>query len=106
MRALCGAIITAGALIGLGLAGLGIGTRYQGFAERVEVGGELRFLHFRELDTPLMFIVVVLAAAVLVGLGIAFVGLAYHHERRMHERARLHGTTTVPSTGIQNVGTP
>jgi hypothetical protein len=108
MRALCGSIITAGALIGLGLAALGIGTRYQSFAERTEVGGaELRFLHFKELDTPLMFIVVVLASAVLVGLGIAFVGLAYHHERRMHERARLHGTSAVPTTtGIQNLGAP
>ena len=29
MRALCGAIITAGALVGLGLTAIGIGTRYE-----------------------------------------------------------------------------
>ena len=33
MRALCGAIIAAGALVGLGLAAVGIGTRYQGFGQ-------------------------------------------------------------------------
>ena len=30
MRALCGAIITAGALLGLGLTAIGFGTRYAG----------------------------------------------------------------------------
>lgn len=31
MRALCGAIISAGALVGLGLTALGYGLRYQSF---------------------------------------------------------------------------
>ena len=89
MRALTGAIITAGALIGLGLAGLGIGTRYQFFSERDLTSGRPIWLKFSEMDTTLMLIVVVLLLAVLIGMGIAFVGLAFHHERRLHER--LHG---------------
>jgi len=105
MRALCGAIITAGALIGLGIAALGIGTRYQGYAEREGIGGELKWVLFRQLDTPMMFIVILLACAVVVGLGIAFVGLALHHERRAWERSHHHHATLPPpeppSTGIQ-----
>ena len=84
MRALCGAIITAGALIGLGLAALGIGTRYTGqhvFRE----GGKPLLVHLTEMDRPLVFTLVFLVCAVIVGLGITFVGLAYHHYRRHHE---------------------
>lgn len=78
MRALCGAIITAGALIGLGLTGLGIGTRYQ-----LEQGVKERF---RDMDNPLIFLVVFLTAVVVVGLLVSFVGLALHNERRFRER--------------------
>jgi hypothetical protein len=35
-----------------------------------------------------MLIIVVLLASLLVGLATAFVGLAYHHERRHYERHR------------------
>jgi hypothetical protein len=94
MRALCGSIITAGALIGLGLAALGIGTRYAGPSFR-DVNGNILPLRFHEMDTPLSVALVILILAVLVGLGIAFVGLAYHHERRHRERLHMHheGTT-------------
>ena len=49
MRALCGAIIAAGTLIGLGIAALGIGTRYQYFSER-NADGQLDFLRFRAVS--------------------------------------------------------
>lgn len=87
MRALCGSIIAAGALIGLGLFSIGLGQRYQGQPYR----GKDAFVKFIELDTSLMIAFVVLLAAALVGLGIAFVGLAYHHERRHYERLHLAG---------------
>jgi hypothetical protein len=100
MRALCGAIITAGALIGLGLAAMGLGMRYQNFADRGPEG--LVFLKFGELDTPLKLIISVLLVTVGIGLGIAFFGLALHHERRKLERMRDFGD--YPATrGVPNV---
>jgi hypothetical protein len=90
MRALCGAIITAGALIGLGLTALGFGQRYGGtvLARRTSEGTVVQ-LHLHEMDKPLVFVLVFLTCAALIGLGIAVLGLAYHHHRRQHE---LHGT--------------
>jgi hypothetical protein len=82
MRALCGAIITAGALIGLGLTALGIGTRYEHMLDKHTEGTFKDYF----LGAPsLATIMVVLILAVLIGLGIAFIGLAYHHERRHRE---------------------
>jgi hypothetical protein len=89
MRALCGAIITAGALIGLGLTAIGIGLRYQQYPY-LDKNGEAQWVLFRNLDTSLMISLVVLLIAVLVGTGIAFLGLAYHHHRRHQEL--LHDT--------------
>ena len=103
MRAICGAIITAGAVIGLGLTALGIGTRYQ--LERVPtttVDGrtvlEPSLVLMQQMDRPLIFILVFLTCVAIVGLGIAFVGLAYHHHRRHHELilARERATTGAP----------
>ena len=88
MRALCGAIITAGSLIGLGLLSIGIGTRYNFFSQR-EASGLLEYVPLKSLDTALLLCLVVLVICVLIGLGIAFVGLAYHHHRRYHEHLRL-----------------
>ena len=90
MRALCGAIITAGALIGLGLTALGAGQRYSGVAiQRDETGHVVPVpLHLHDFDRPLIFSLVFLTCAALVGLGIAFLGLAYHHHRRHHEHLR------------------
>ncbi|HEV3166258.1 MAG TPA: hypothetical protein VGZ22_19690 [Isosphaeraceae bacterium] len=87
MRALCGAIITAGALIGLGLAGLGVGLRYQGLAPSGPDNAVV-YIRWNQLDTPLQAVLFILIAASLIGLAIAFVGLAYHHERRHRERMR------------------
>jgi hypothetical protein len=92
MRALCGAIMTAGALIGLGITALGIGTRYQYFSDR-GTDGTLDFLRFKTLDTPLLIILLFLMIAAIVGFGLAVVGLALHHERRLHERAHGHPMT-------------
>src|SRR5262249_47430340 len=87
MRALCGAIITAGSLIGLGLAAIGIGTRYADFFRTAtyENGQVPEYMKFWQMDTPLIVIVVALLCTMLVGLGLAVVGLAYHHERRHRE---------------------
>jgi hypothetical protein len=84
MRALCGSIITAGALIGLGLSALGVGMRYQNLVAR-DVAS-LTYVKWIQLDTAMMLIIVVLLGTLVVGLGAAFLGLAYHHERRHHER--------------------
>ena len=99
MRAICGAIITAGAVIGLGLTALGIGTRYTYY--RGPDGGDPVLLKLSMMDTPLLFILVFLTATAIAGLGIAFVGLAYHHHRRerehtlAHEHALAHKRTAV-----------
>lgn len=84
MRALCGAILAAGAFIGLGLTALAIGTRYN--LERVVDGeGKPIILHLGDVDRPLIFALVFLTCAAIVGLTIAFMGLAYHHQRRERE---------------------
>jgi hypothetical protein len=88
MRALCGAIITAGALVGLGMTAMAFGTRY---GQTVAVNKETNQLevaqmeHLSRMDKPLVFILVFLTALAIIGLGIAFLGLAYHHHRRHHE---------------------
>lgn len=84
MRALCGAIITAGALIGLGLAAIGLGVRYQHFPYQ-NASGETQWVLFKHLDTGLMVAVAVLLMMMVVGLAATFLGLAYHHHRRHHE---------------------
>jgi hypothetical protein len=90
MRALCGAIITAGALIGLGLTALGFGQRYAGTTLPGQTSeGTIVQLHLYEMDKPLVFVLVFLTCAASIGMGIAVLGLAYHHHRRHHE---LHGT--------------
>src|SRR5438874_1565204 len=88
MRALCGSIIAAGALIGLGLATIGIGTRYQFHARNDPESGELLWVKFSQMDSSLIFALVMLVIAFVIGVGIAFVGLALHHERRRREFER------------------
>jgi hypothetical protein len=98
MRALCGAIITAGALIGLGLTAIGIGNRYSLYPYHNDKG-EAQWVHFRHLDAALMVALVALIAAACFGLAIAFVGLAYHHRHRHHEFLKVHGTPHPPPPG-------
>jgi hypothetical protein len=89
MRALCGAIISAGALIGLGLLAMGMGERYSSYPYR-DLQGDPQFVHFKHLDTGLMIALVVLLLSLAIGMGIAFVGLAYHHHRRHMEMMHRH----------------
>jgi len=105
MRALCGAIITAGAMIALGLTALGIGQRYSSepafqrparAADAAEPGkaepgkgsddDQKPFLvKLSWMDRPLVFCLVFTTCVAIIGLGIAIAGLAYHHVRRDRE---------------------
>jgi len=116
MRALSGAIITAGALIALGLTAQGIGTRYSGVAVRWQTpngeattskdlrtipdyeGAHVKIHH---MDNGLILCLTLSIAALLVGMGITFVGLMFHHHRRYHEHLRTYGPAT--STAGQSV---
>jgi hypothetical protein len=86
MRALCGAIITAGALIGLGLTALGYGLRYAGPAININPNTGAPWG-----SSNMMVILIVLLIMLVIGLGIAFLGLAFHHYRRYHEHLRETG---------------
>jgi len=89
MRALCGSIIAAGGLIGTGLAVIGFGIRFQG-AGQVDRPGSNVVWGATSMTTGLWIVLI----GFLVGLGIAFVGLAYHHERRHRETLRSHDFAT------------
>jgi hypothetical protein len=69
-------------MIGLGLTALAFGIRFQGVMvmhDTLPKDGQL-------VGIPsLVICLVVLLISVLIGLGIAFLGLAYHHERRHYE---------------------
>jgi len=116
MRALCGAIITAGAVIGLGLTALGIGTRYSvdnaPASANVDANGrrvaEPYLVKMSSMDRPLVFCLVLQTCMALVGLGIAILGLAYHHHRRHHEifGSTHHATHPPGSTGFTASSTP
>jgi hypothetical protein len=100
MRALCGAVIAAGAMLGLGLTALGIGTRYQHEDwlkyDSTTTDRQPFVIHLHQMDPALVFALVFTACVAVIGLGIAFLGLAYHHHRRerehhwARERAALH----------------
>ncbi len=124
MRALCGAIIAAGALIGLGFAALGVGERYGHLSQPTAAGtvllreykGDDNFLapgipdkdhgvayvKFSEMDRGLTVPITVLILALLAGLATAYIGLAFHHHRRMqeleHMRRQVTGTTHTPAS--------
>jgi hypothetical protein len=99
MRALCGAIITAGGAIGLGLVALGIGTRYQTVGY-YDTTGDIHWVHFRSLDTALIVSLVAALIVIVIGLGIAFLGLAYHHHRRHHEMLHAQASHRPPSDRV------
>jgi hypothetical protein len=98
MRALCGAIITAGALIAMGLTAIGIGERYSVIKPFTD-DGEPTLVKLSKMDRPLIFILVFTTCMAVIGLGIAVAGLAYHHMRRdrdyLWEKERV---TAVPRT--------
>jgi len=97
MRALSGAILTAGALIGLGLTAVGIGIRYENAhnLSGTKESGEPLLVRMSQMDRPLIFVLVFLTSAAVIGLGITIAGLAYHHLRRERELERLGARTTV-----------
>jgi hypothetical protein len=92
MRALSGAIITAGAMIGVGLTALGFGIRFQAFGPGVTHNDEL----FGIPSMVLLMVVLLICAA--IGLGITFLGLMYHHMHRYHE-LHGHGSHETGTTG-------
>lgn len=95
MRALCGAIITAGALIGLGLTAIGYGLRFQG-AGIDQINPSSHELY----GIPTLGVILaVLLISTLIGVGIAFIGLAYHHERRYIEQ-HGHPDTRPTASGV------
>jgi hypothetical protein len=100
MRALCGAIIVAGAVIGMGLTAQGFGLRYHTGLENTDKDGQPILLHLSQMDRPLVFILVFLTCVAVIGLGIAFLGLAYHHHRRHHEMLRANGHPAGHRVGV------
>jgi hypothetical protein len=93
MRAICGAIITAGALIGLGMAAIGLGTRYAGhYVSSGEKGVDWEHTQilFGQLDNPFKLVLILLVIGLITGVAVAFIGLMYHHHRRHHELLRHH----------------
>ena len=99
MRALCGAIITAGALIGLGLTAIGIGQRYA-MENAFSPDGEPTLVKLSKMDRPLIFILVFITCVAVIGLGIAIAGLAYHHHRRDREHLWEKERATVQRTSV------
>jgi hypothetical protein len=97
MRALCGAIITAGAVIGLGLTAIGIGSRYVR-EQATAPQGDPPLIHLAQMDRPLVFILVFLTCVAVIGLGVSFLGLAYHHVRREREY-QMEGAVKKPASG-------
>jgi hypothetical protein len=90
MRAICGSIIAAGALIGLGLTALAYGVRFHAYGPDA-INPDSHQLY----GAPsLVLILVVLMIIAGIGLGIAFLGLAFHHERRHYELLREREETT------------
>jgi len=100
MRAICGAVLAAGAFIGLGLTSIGEALRYAGYPYHDEKG-TLQFVKFHEMDTALIAVFVGLAIMAIIGLVITFIGLAYEHHHRHHELLHLQGR---PVEGTHRVG--
>ncbi len=97
MRALCGAIMSAGAFIGLGLTAIGVGMRYQMVKDDK---GNVIAMDWHHLDPALLVIIVLLVLAALTGIAVAFIGLMYHHHRRHHEMLAHTATTTAPKIQV------
>jgi ABC-type Na+ efflux pump permease subunit len=95
MRALTGAIITCGAMIGLGLTAIGFGNRYSSLFLKDSQSGGFTKLKWMDMDPALMLVLVILLVMLLIGVGLTFLGLAYHHQRRHHEHLHLQQTRAV-----------
>jgi hypothetical protein len=71
-------------LIGLGLTAVGYGLRYQNFDATPNAD-----THQLYGVPSLAIIEVTLLISLVIGLGTAFLGLAFHHYRRHHEMLRV-----------------
>ena len=67
------------------MVSIGFGTRYQLTKETTDASGQPVVMHLSQMDRPMVFILVFLTIAAIIGIGISFLGLAYHHHRRHHE---------------------
>jgi hypothetical protein len=92
MRPITGAIVTVGAALGLGLVSIGYGVRYQAFTYLNERTHDPQFVAFSHSDTTLMVLVIALLITLCIGLALTFVGLGYHHHKRVHELQHVLGT--------------
>jgi hypothetical protein len=79
-------------LIGLGLTALGFGVRFQGAGT-----SENPSTHAAWGTSSMTYVLVICIVGALIGFGIAFMGLAFHHERRYRERLH-HESLTGSST--------
>jgi putative Mn2+ efflux pump MntP len=101
MRALCGAIIAAGALIGLGLTAIAEGMRYSAFPYYEDPEHKtIQYVGLWHMDTSLMLAFAVTTITLVIGLAVAFLGLAYHHHRRHHEMLHRAGAAGATETRI------
>jgi hypothetical protein len=78
-------------MIGLDLTAIGFGTCYHTGLENLDKDGNPILLHLYQMDKPLVFIMVFLVCVAVIGLGIASVGLSYHHHKRYVELVRHFG---------------
>jgi hypothetical protein len=94
MRAICGAVLTAAALIGLGVTAVGAGARYADFP--YTHAGQPQWVAAGNTDTAILTAQAVLLLALVIGLAVTFLGLAHHHHRRNQEFLREYGYLPVP----------
>jgi hypothetical protein len=111
MRAISGAIITAAALLALGMIAQAMATRYalvnhwkpaasEGTNApnlKTEPDFEANHIKIHHMDNGLVLCLVLATLSLLVGLGITFVGLMYHHHLRYHEHLRMYGQPSAAS---------
>lgn len=78
-------------MIGLGLTALGYGLRYQGLIVLNPNSQQMYGV------PTMLLILVVLITGLITGIGIAFLGLMYHHERRYLEQRGAFGSPSDPA---------
>jgi hypothetical protein len=93
--------MAAGAMVGLGLACIGEGMRYQTNAFHSGEGNQIAWVRFYDMDTALLATFIGLAIMAIIGLIITFIGLSYEHHHRHHELLHLQGRT---AEGTHRVG--
>jgi len=77
-------------MIGMGLAALGFGVRFQSMTIQ-HADGTFKDVYYGAPSMTLLLVLLIIG--MVVGLGLAFIGLAYHHERRLRESQGLGDAT-------------